>query len=113
MNQDPIKHLIKRSGLSAPAHFSDLVLEGLDRRIQKRARIKGYILMASVVVFTAVLAAFLNHLEFKVRAFDVIVVLPKVITILGLNALCCFVILHLSVLLQLGNLRNRVYYDNS
>ena len=108
MNPDPIKHLIKTSGLSTPAHFSDLVLEELDRRMQKRARIKGYILMASVVMLTGILAFFLNNSGFKIRAFDVILVLPKVITMVSLSCLCCFVILHLSVLLQLGNLRNRV-----
>ena len=100
MKEDPIKKLIQESKLETSVDFTDRTMDLLERRIQRGIKIKLYLLLSFVTVFFSIIAFTLIQSGFKVDVFGLIILLPKVATMVVISLIGYFVFSHLSLLIQ-------------
>ena len=100
MKNDPIRRLIKESGLETSEEFVDLTMEKLDQRIQQRMKVKLYLLISATVLLFMGMVVFLAYSGYTVNVFGLNLILPKIGTMVGISLVGFFVISYLQMMLN-------------
>ncbi|MEL7122851.1 MAG: hypothetical protein AAFO07_25615, partial [Bacteroidota bacterium] len=95
MKEDPIKRLVKESGLTTSPDFADSTMERLAQRMQRKYQVKLYLLIALVAFISILGVVVLINSGFRVDVFGKTIGLPKVITMIGMSLVCYLSIMHL------------------
>ncbi len=107
MKEDPIKHLIKASGVETSTDFTQKTIEKMEQRIQGKIKLRIYLLIVVVTLLFMVVGWALVRTGFTVALFGVLVGLPKVITIVLISLLAFLTHSHLLRLLGASALGDR------
>ena len=102
MKEDPIKSLVKKSGLKTSPDFTDLTMERLAHQMQRKYQIKLYILITLVVFISIMGVVVLITSGFRVDIFGKTIDLPRVVTMIGMSMLCYLSVMHLNILAKIS-----------
>lgn len=109
MKNDPIAKLVKESKLETSDAFTELMMGKLEQQLERRMRLRLYLLITGVAVFFAITTFVLITSGFTVPAFGLKIQLPKMFTMLAITMGGFLAVLHLLKLVGISNRR----YDTS
>lgn len=100
MTNDPLEKLIKESQIETSAGFTDLLFEKYQQGLIRKARIRLYMMVLSIVLLFGLSASILIIADFKLMAFGEVIRFSKFGVMIGISGLTFFTILNQINLLQ-------------
>ena len=111
MKNDPIAKLVKESKLETSDAFTELMMDKLDQQLEKRMRIRLYLLITGVAIFFASTTFILITSSFTIPAFGLQIQLPKMLTMLSITMGGFLAVMHLLKLVGISYGRDEIAYS--
>ncbi|MEL6194430.1 MAG: hypothetical protein AAFR66_20390 [Bacteroidota bacterium] len=111
MKKDPIAKLVKESKLETSDAFTELMMDKLEQQLEKKMRLKLYLLITGVAVFFAITTFILITSSFTIPAFGLKIQLPKMFTMLTITMGGFLAVLHLLKLVGISSSREGMAYN--
>ncbi len=111
MKKDPIAKLVKGSKLETSDAFTELMMDKLDQQLERRMRVRLYLLICGIAVFFAITTFVLITSGFTIPAFGLKIQLPKMITMLTITVGGFLAVLHLLKLVGISSSREGMAYN--
>lgn len=111
MKKDPIAKLVKESKLETSGAFTELMMDKLEQQLERRMRLRLYLLITGIAVFFAITTFVLITSGFMIPAFGLKIQLPKMFTMLTVTMGGFLAVLHLLKLVGISNSRDEIAYS--
>ncbi|MEM8900609.1 MAG: hypothetical protein AAGC85_21010 [Bacteroidota bacterium] len=111
MKKDPITKLVKESKLETSDAFTELMMEKLDQQLEKKMRLKLYLLITGIAAFFAITTFVLITSGFTIPAFGLKIQLPKIFSMLIVTMGSFLAVLHLLKLVGISSSREGMAYN--